>query len=139
MYECRLLKGADLAVDSTQIRADASPDRTITREQMPEVAKVNRTVREYVEQVERVNTVAEPAQAADPYASEAEKETRTAPYVSELATREDLDDLPCRLSHDRSAIAVSSLALRGTASHSCRHLVYRGTNSRTLLACSFQR
>ncbi len=35
-----LLKGADLSVDSTQIRADASPDRTITREQLPEAAKV---------------------------------------------------------------------------------------------------
>jgi transposase len=27
-----LLKGIDLSVDSAQIRADASPDRTITRE-----------------------------------------------------------------------------------------------------------
>src|SRR5919201_1775961 len=52
-----LLKGVDLAVDSTQILADASPDRTITREQLPEVAKVNRSVREYVEQVERENVI----------------------------------------------------------------------------------
>ena len=50
-----LLKVADLSVDSTQIRADASPDRAITREQLPEVAKVNRTVREYVEQGFRTN------------------------------------------------------------------------------------
>ena len=41
-----LLKGVDLSVNSTQIRANASPDRTITREQLPEVAQVNRTVRE---------------------------------------------------------------------------------------------
>jgi hypothetical protein len=27
-----LLKGVDLAVDSTQVRVDASPDRTIIRE-----------------------------------------------------------------------------------------------------------
>ncbi|HEY3938440.1 MAG TPA: transposase [Bryobacteraceae bacterium] len=67
-----LLKGIDLSVDSTQIRADASPDRTITREQLPEVAKVNRTVREYVEQVERENVIAEAAQTPDPSASEAE-------------------------------------------------------------------
>ncbi len=46
-----LLKGVDLSFDRTQIRADVSPDRTITREQLPEVAKVNRTVREYVELV----------------------------------------------------------------------------------------
>ena len=44
-----LLKGVHFSIDSTQIRADASPDRTITREQLPEIAKVNRTVREYVE------------------------------------------------------------------------------------------
>jgi transposase len=67
-----LLKGIDLSVDSTQIRADASPDRTITREQLPEVAKVNRTVREYVEQVERENVIAESAQIPDSSASEAE-------------------------------------------------------------------
>ena len=65
-----LLRGVDLSVDSTQIRADASPDRTITREQLPEVAKVNRTVREYVEQVERENAEAEPTQTADPSESE---------------------------------------------------------------------
>ncbi len=87
-----LLKGVDLSVDSTQIRADASPDRTITREQLPEVAKVNRTVREYVEQVERENVIAEPEQTSDPSASEAEGRTRTAPHVSELATDEDFDD-----------------------------------------------
>ena len=67
-----LLKGVDLSVDSTQIRADASPDRAITREQLPEVAKVNRTVSEYVEQVERENVIAEPEQASDASASEAE-------------------------------------------------------------------
>jgi transposase len=67
-----LLKGVDLSVDSTQIRADASPNRTITREQLPEIAKVNRTVREYVEQVERENVIAEPAVIAAPPSSEAE-------------------------------------------------------------------
>ena len=67
-----LLKGVDLSVDSTQIRADASPDWTITREQLPEVAKVNRSVREYVEQVERENVVTEPEQTSEPSASEVE-------------------------------------------------------------------
>ncbi len=71
-----LLKGAELAVDSTQIRADADPDRSITREQLPEVAKVNRTVREYVEQVERENVIPEPAPACDPSPSEAEDEPK---------------------------------------------------------------
>ncbi len=67
-----LLRGVDLSVDSTQIRADASPDRTVTREQLPEIAKVNRTVREYVEQVERENVIPEPEQTSDPSDSEAE-------------------------------------------------------------------
>ena len=56
-----LLKGDNLSLDSTQIRADASPDRAITREQLSEVAKVNRTMREYVEQVERENVITKPA------------------------------------------------------------------------------
>jgi hypothetical protein len=43
------LKGIDLSVDSTQNAPMPVPDRTITREQPPEVAKVNRTVHEYVE------------------------------------------------------------------------------------------
>ena len=67
-----LLKGVDLSVDSTQIRANVSPDRTITREQLPDVAKVNRTVREYVEQVERENVVADPAPTSDSSSSEVE-------------------------------------------------------------------
>ena len=71
-----LLKGVDLSVDSTQIRADANPDLTITHEELPEVTKVNRTVREYVEQVERENIVAELAQTPDPSGSEAKRENQ---------------------------------------------------------------
>ncbi len=67
-----LLKGVDFAVDSTQIRADASPDRTITREQLPETVKFNRTVRDYVDQVERENVVAKAPEPSDPLSSEAE-------------------------------------------------------------------
>ncbi|MDQ2840923.1 MAG: IS1182 family transposase, partial [Acidobacteriota bacterium] len=71
--EVGLLKGADLSVDSKQIGANASPDRAIRRNQLTEVAKVNRTVREYMEQVERENVVTEPAQTPDLVAIE-EKE-----------------------------------------------------------------
>lgn len=68
------LKGADLSVDSTQIAANASPDRAISRDRLIEVAKVNRTVREYVEQVEREDVVAEePEQTSEATATE-EKE-----------------------------------------------------------------
>ena len=75
-----LLKGVDLSVDSTQIR-DASPDRTITREQLPEVAKVNRTVREYVAQVERENVSVEAAQNSEPSEAEAEGEPELRPTL----------------------------------------------------------
>ncbi len=51
-----LLKGAELSVDSTQIGADASPGRAISRDQLVEVAKVSRTVREYVEQVRAISS-----------------------------------------------------------------------------------
>ncbi len=73
--EVGLLKGADLSVDSTQISADASPDRAISRDQLVEVAKVNRTVREYVEQIERENVIPEPVQTSDP-SSEATDEPK---------------------------------------------------------------
>ncbi len=59
-----------MSVDSTQIRADASPDRTITCEQLAKAAKVNRTVHQYMEQVERENVIAEQAQTPDPASSE---------------------------------------------------------------------
>ncbi len=54
-----LLQGAALSLDSTQIRADASSNRAISRDQLVEVAKVNRTFREYVEQIECENVVEE--------------------------------------------------------------------------------
>ncbi len=72
--EVGLLKGADLSVDSTQISADASPQRAISRDQLVEVAKANRTVREYVEQVECENVIAEPAQTTDSASREATDE-----------------------------------------------------------------
>ena len=59
MYGSGALAGRALAVDSTQIRADASSNRAISRDQLGEVAKVSRTVREYVEHIERENVVAE--------------------------------------------------------------------------------
>jgi hypothetical protein len=80
VQQCRevgLLKGADLLVDSTQISADASPHRAISRDQLVEAAKVNRTVREYVEQVERENVVAEePEQASEANATEEKEEPK---------------------------------------------------------------
>ena len=99
-----LLKGVDLSVDSTQIRADASPARTITCEQLLEVAKVNGTVREYVEQVERENIVAEPEQTSEPFASEGEGEPelrRT--YRNSLPMKISTTDPEAALSSKRGA------------------------------------
>jgi transposase len=98
--EVGLLKGADLSVDSTQIGANASPDRAISRDQLAEVAKVNRTVREYVEQVERENVVAEPEQASDAAATE-EKE---GPKLS----RTYRNSPPCKISTIDPDAALSS-------------------------------
>ncbi len=72
-----LLQGVALSVDSTQIRADASSNRAISRDQLGEVAKVNRTVREYVEQIERENVVAEESeQTPEATAAEENEEPR---------------------------------------------------------------
>jgi len=95
-----LLKGADLSVDSTQIGAKASPDRAISRDQLMEVAKVNRTVREYVEQVERENVVPEPEQTSD---TDATKE-KAAPKLS----RTYRNSPPCKISTTDPDAALSS-------------------------------
>lgn len=95
------MKGGDLSVDSTQISADASPARAISRDELVEVAKVNRTVREYVEQVERENVVvAEPAQASDPAGTE---ETER-PQLS----RRYRNSPPCKISTTDPDAALSS-------------------------------
>ena len=87
-----LSKGAELSVDSTQIGANASPDRTITRDQLAEVAKVNRTVGEYVEQVERENVSVERTQTSDAATGEKEepklsRTSRNSPPIQKLNHR----------------------------------------------------
>jgi len=54
------------------LRSRSATSLNILLEQLPEVAKVNRTAREYVEQVERENVIVEPASTPDPSASVAE-------------------------------------------------------------------
>jgi hypothetical protein len=88
-----LLKGTDLSVDSTHIGANASPDRAISRDQLVDVAKVNRTVRQYVEQVERENVVAEPEQTSAEDATEA-KEWPKLSRRSQFATLQNLHHRP---------------------------------------------
>src|ERR1700677_2479943 len=54
---CGLVKGDHLSVDGSFIQADASNSSRIPRENLSEVAEVNRTVRQYLEDVENENSV----------------------------------------------------------------------------------
>ncbi len=50
-----LVQGERLSVDGTAISADASSKSRVSREQLPEAAKVSRTLREYLTEVEAAN------------------------------------------------------------------------------------
>ncbi|MGA2263785.1 MAG: IS1182 family transposase [Acidobacteriota bacterium] len=55
-----LVDGQRLTVDGTMVAANASPQRGVKREQLPEVAKVSQTVREYLAEVAQQNPMSEP-------------------------------------------------------------------------------
>jgi transposase len=55
--EAGLVEGKRLTVDGTMVTADASPQRGTKPEQLGEVAKVSRTVREYLADLARENPV----------------------------------------------------------------------------------
>ena len=57
--EAGLVEGQSLVVDGSMIRADASGESRVPRERLPEVAQVSRTVRQYLQELERENPVAE--------------------------------------------------------------------------------
>jgi transposase len=59
-----LVEGRHLTVDGTLVQANASPHRRVTPEQLPEVARVSHTVREYLAELEQQNPVADPAARA---------------------------------------------------------------------------
>jgi transposase len=56
-----LVKGEHMSVDGSFVQANADHHSRVPREQLAEVAKVNRTVREYLKEVEEQNPVEEPA------------------------------------------------------------------------------
>jgi transposase len=60
-----LVEGEHLSVDGSFIPANASRLSRIPREQLPEVAHVKRTVREYLADLEQENPVEEPARQQD--------------------------------------------------------------------------
>ena len=57
--EAGLVDGKRLTVDGTMVTANASPQRGTKPEQLSEVAKVSRTVREYLADLARANPVSE--------------------------------------------------------------------------------
>jgi transposase len=63
--EVGLVKGEDLSVDGSFVEANASKESRIPREQLAEAAEVNRTVRQYVEELEQQNPVEEPVHQQD--------------------------------------------------------------------------
>ena len=54
-----------LSVDGTFVEANASKESRIPREQLAEAAEVNRTVREYLAELEVQNPVEEPTHSQD--------------------------------------------------------------------------
>ena len=78
--EAGLVEGKNLAVDGTLVRADASRQSRVRREQLKEAAQISRTVREYLAELEEMNPVseAEMVSATDPDAILATKGGGTA-------------------------------------------------------------
>ena len=60
-----LVRGDKLSVDGTFVEANASKESRIPREQLAEAAQVNRTVREYLAELEAQNPVEEPTHSQD--------------------------------------------------------------------------
>ena len=58
--EAGLVEGKRLTVDGTAVRANASSQSRVPREELGEVAKLSRTVREYLEEVVQENPVGDP-------------------------------------------------------------------------------
>jgi len=60
-----LVKGEHMSVDGSFLQANADHHSRVPREQLPEVAKVNHTVREYLVELERENPVEPPVEPQD--------------------------------------------------------------------------
>src|SRR5438045_3225824 len=63
--EVGLVRGDKLSVDGTFVEANASKESRIPREQVAEAAQVNRTVREWLTELEAQNPVEEPTHSQD--------------------------------------------------------------------------
>jgi len=63
--ESGLVRGDHLSVDGSFIEANAAKESRVPREQLQEVAQVNRTVRQFLVELEQQNPVEEPAHQQD--------------------------------------------------------------------------
>jgi len=63
--EVGLVRGKELSVDGSFVEANAAKESRIPREQLAEAARVNHTVRQYVEELEQQNPVEEPVHQQD--------------------------------------------------------------------------
>jgi len=63
--EVGLVRGKELSVDGSFVEANAAKESRIPREQLAEAARVNHTVRQYVEELEQQNPVEEPVHPQD--------------------------------------------------------------------------
>jgi transposase len=63
--EAGLVRGDNLSVDGSFVEANAAKESRIPREQLAEVAQVKRTVRQYLEELEKQNPLEEPVHEQD--------------------------------------------------------------------------
>ena len=63
--EVGLVQGQHLSVDGSFVEANAAKESRIPREQLSDVAQVNHTVRQYVQELEQQNPVEEPVHEQD--------------------------------------------------------------------------
>ena len=101
-----------ISVDSTQIGANASPVRAVSGDQLVKIAKVNRTVREYVEQVERENAVMEADQTSETAATEEnERPKLSRTYRNwppcKISTTDQIQ--PCPASEERQSSPITTV------------------------------
>lgn len=96
--EAGLVEGKRLTVDGTLVTANASPQRGTKPEQLGEVAKVSRTVRDYLADLARENPVSEDEPKPAPRSVAARYVSTTDPdacWASKLGTR----SVPSYLNH----------------------------------------
>ena len=111
-----LVRGDKLSVDGTFVEANASKESRIPREHLAEAAQVNRTVREYLAELETQNPVEEPTHRQDKvsttdpdstYATKGGTPARMGYYNNYLVDNHSCIIVGCH-PHERSGSAASA-------------------------------